>query len=849
MPSIPARLALPLVLASVASSQDARVPFPLTPIAAEGRGAEVRLATDLDAVAALEHHDAIRMVGVPLPDGTNATLALERVDLERRDLGFHVDGAPAPAALEGLAVTVWRGSIEGVAHSDVMLGFSTHGSRGWIRTRTELVHLLASAHENGSWLAAPAVLTTEAALASAGHVLSGECATAPPMVPPSAAAPLGPVPQASGLRTTETITLRACTVAMETDWQFYQQFNDLNAATSYLTMLFAAISDRYEQQASTALTFPYVQIYTTSADPWSTPDVPGTSQQMLTEFRNAWTGSIPMNARLAHFMSGADLGGGVALLNGLCSTSANFAVSGNISGSVNFPVVQQPFNWDFVVVAHEIGHNFNAPHTHSFCPPLDECPSGNLMGPCQTSQVCSNMGTVMSYCHLCPGGTGNITTYFHPANAARMVAASEACNPVVFSVVVDAPDVVSETTPTPASLLVVAGSVSSATLHHRTSAGAPYTQTPMVAQGGGQWLADVPAPGCDADVDLYFSFDVAGVGTFTAPQLAPQETYEAAVGVEVVTFADDFETDTGWQAVNLGATSGDWQRGVPVNDPNWAYDPAADFDGSGSCYLTQNVAGNTDVDNGAVELTSPTLDLALPGTTVRYAYYLRLTNSDGVDRLLVEASDGGPFFEVARHDVDGGSEWREASLTHTDLTAAGVTPGSSMQLRFTANDGNTQSIVEAGLDAFRVTYIDCGGPGIPYCSPAVPNSSGAPATIRAEGSAVVADNDLTLVVESLPAQVFAYFLNSQTAGFVGNPGGSSGDLCVVGSVGRYNASVLNSGLGGTVSLLLDLTATPQPNGFVSVMAGETWNFQCWYRDALIGIPTSNFTDAVAVPFM
>ena len=70
-------------------------------------------------------------------------------------------------------------------------------------------------------------------------------------------------------------------------------------------------------------------------------------------------------------------------------------------------------------------------------------------------------------------------------------------------------------------------------------------------------------------------------------------------------FADDFETNQGWTEANLGASSGDWERGVPVNDPNWSYDPASDYDGSGSCYLTQNQSGNTDVDHGAGQLVSP----------------------------------------------------------------------------------------------------------------------------------------------------------------------------------------------------------------------------------------------------
>jgi len=67
-------------------------------------------------------------------------------------------------------------------------------------------------------------------------------------------------------------------------------------------------------------------------------------------------------------------------------------------------------------------------------------------------------------------------------------------------------------------------------------------------------------------------------------------------------------------------------------------------------------------------------------------------------------------------------------------------------------------------------------------------------------------------------------------------------------VGRYVGNVLNAGAAGTYSLTLDLANTPQPNGFVSVTAGETWNYQSWYRDAIAGVPTSNFTDGVSVLF-
>jgi hypothetical protein len=151
-------------------------------------------------------------------------------------------------------------------------------------------------------------------------------------------------------------------------------------------------------------------------------------------------------------------------------------------------------------------------------------------------------------------------------------------------------------------------------------------------------------------------------------------------------------------------------RGVPVDDDSWDYDPASDADGSGQCFLTQNAYGNTDVDDGAVRLISPVFDMSLPGT-ISYDYYLFLTNTEGgVDRLLVEAnSEGGAgiWKTIAVHDEHGGLQWHHNQISDVDLAAAGVNPSANMRIRFTANDADPQSIVEAGIDAFKVTQIQC----------------------------------------------------------------------------------------------------------------------------------------------
>jgi hypothetical protein len=168
------------------------------------------------------------------------------------------------------------------------------------------------------------------------------------------------------------------------------------------------------------------------------------------------------------------------------------------------------------------------------------------------------------------------------------------------------------------------------------------------------------------------------------------------------------------------------------------------------------------------------------------------------------------------------------------------------------NENNTATpTMRTSACGFRV--IDSSGPtiiGTNYCQ-ANPNSTGQVGGLNAIGSAVVANNDVTLHVANLPTNAFLYFLVSSTQGFVGNPGGSQGNLCLGGSIGRYvgPGQILTSDGMGAASLMIDLNTLPQPNGTVIVMPGETWNFQAWHRDSNMGAATSNFTVATSIPFI
>ena len=142
-----------------------------------------------------------------------------------------------------------------------------------------------------------------------------------------------------------------------------------------------------------------------------------------------------------------------------------------------------------------------------------------------------------------------------------------------------------------------------------------------------------------------------------------------------------------------------------------------------------------------------------------------------------------------------------------------------------------------------------GGPlGTNYCT-AVANSTGVAGAISAAGNPSASSNNVSLMAIGIPAQQFGIFVTSMSQAFVPGAGGTSnGNLCVGGTIGRLSApnQIQNSGTTGEFSLALDLTAIPQGSGFVTVTAGETWNYQAWYRDG-VGLG-SNFTDGLEIQY-
>ena len=182
----------------------------------------------------------------------------------------------------------------------------------------------------------------------------------------------------------------------------------------------------------------------------------------------------------------------------------------------------------------------------------------------------------------------------------------------------------------------------------------------------------------------------------------------------VVTFDDNGETNTGWTTGN--ALDGQWNRGIPVNCNRG--DPSSDADGSGQCWLTDNSAAancNSDVDDGATVLISPVLDGSVPGRIAGGTHAGTPTTSSRSRQRHLHGGD----LRRRRHHLDrtgnrrslgegttGG--WIEASFILADIP--GITPSSQMQLRFTAADAGSGSVIEAGVDAIVISAIECEAP-------------------------------------------------------------------------------------------------------------------------------------------
>ncbi|WP_375443649.1 M12 family metallo-peptidase [uncultured Fibrella sp.] len=224
----------------------------------------------------------------------------------------------------------------------------------------------------------------------------------------------------------ESISCKVVNVYVEVDFDLYTKNGaNVTQTTNYVANLFNQVALIYNRE-NIAIRIAGIKVWTV-ADPYvnqtSTSDLLGAFQS----YQN--TNPPPgVNHQLAHLLSGRALGGGIAYIDVLCSSTYKYGLSTGLSTTyLEFP----NYSWEVMVVSHEMGHNFGSPHTQSCSWPggaIDNCYTTE--GGCAAGPAPVNGGTIMSYCHLTSAGI-NLSNGFGllPGNLIRSRVTSKACIP------------------------------------------------------------------------------------------------------------------------------------------------------------------------------------------------------------------------------------------------------------------------------------------------------------------------------------------------------------------------------------------------------------------------------------
>jgi hypothetical protein len=191
------------------------------------------------------------------------------------------------------------------------------------------------------------------------------------------------------------------------------------------------------------------------------------------------------------------------------------------------------------------------------------------------------------------------------------------------------------------------------------------------------------------------------------------------------------------------------------------------------------------------------------------------------------------------------SGWVEAHRLRTYVDDWG-SPQVGIDVAFTgdvaivgAQDASQPDFRAGAAAVFRIPF------GTTTCA-GQPNSAGAGALLTMTGDRRVDIGDLTATVDGLPPGSTGYLLASRSAGHVPSPAGSQGDLCLGNGIARLAPPIQVADAAGQAHMTVPLQAIPL-GAPIPILAGETWYFQYWHRDANPN-PTSNFSSASQVTF-
>lgn len=314
---------------------------------------------------AITHHDAVTALRLSA-DGVDvapAAASARPLNLSFVALGrsFTLDLEPNAGLLRAIraggidaAVVPFRGRLEGAEDSWASIVLADGVPAGLVYDGTDL-YAVEAPGDSFAGTAGPVMYRLADVLVSPGTF---SCGNAPGVAPESAAQPVNgtaafeaTVGELGAVLASAPGAVSELNLGAVADFAFSQSRGS-NAEAAIVTRL-NNVDVIFSEQVGIQINVAFVEIFTTADEPFSSTTDPGSLLMQVGSYRSS---SVEQrNLGLTHLYTGRDLDGstvGIAYTAALCDS---FYGAGLSEGRGN-PT------FDSLVAAHEIGHNFGAPH-------------------------------------------------------------------------------------------------------------------------------------------------------------------------------------------------------------------------------------------------------------------------------------------------------------------------------------------------------------------------------------------------------------------------------------------------------------------------------------------------------
>lgn len=290
--------------------------------------------------------------------GAPRTLALRPHDMRAPGFRLLVDDGSSLRQLPSPAPVTWRGEVTGLAESVVAASLVAGRLSATVRL------------EDGKLWGIESLASQFPALPAAQHVVFEATDEQHPDARCGCPEHWRPIPVAGG---PAPAAMKEAEIAIDCDLEYYQRYgSNTTTVTNQVNSVMNAVDVIYRRDCEITYRITAIMIRTTAI--YSGTDM----SSLLTQFRNYWNSNHGGVARdLAHYFTGkGSFSGviGIAYLGVVCSVPNAYGVSKAFSSSLTT---------NAGLVAHETGHNWNAPHCDAtppcyiMCSGLGGC-SGNI---------------------------------------------------------------------------------------------------------------------------------------------------------------------------------------------------------------------------------------------------------------------------------------------------------------------------------------------------------------------------------------------------------------------------------------------------------------------------------------